>query len=523
VTELSHAETPHEIITRLRETHSRARLASLTGLTPAKVFNIEKGRVVSDEEAAAIRQVAAAVAHPTPAEPVPGISQSAEERVVAVAVAVAVAVEADATASPAPRPVDDVDGRNGSEDDTHGLSDVDERHAVVDANPDVGVHAIFSESATTQPVSVITAVDDDTPFTPMLDDDSSESVRAPVSYTGVSPTALSAIDGYRRYANSEVQTFKDCRRRWYLGWYRGLRPVRESPVGPRAVGDRVHRVLRRWYVPDDGVTQRTDPRDALERLIVEDWTALVAERDADEVFLDRELVKRFESDANLERAVLAGYVEWLAETGADAEYVIVEPEAYLEAELPGVDEPTKIIAKLDARVRRSYDGVRLWLEHKTVMSLAAAVRTLHLDEQVLHQTLVEDLQARGEPRVVGALYNMLRRVKRGPTAQPPFYQRVEVHHNAHEVASFRRRLTATVRDVAAVRHRLDDGEHHLNVAYPRPTRDCAWKCPFFATCGMMDDNSRVEDAMSRLYVKDDPLSYYTRDLITSDGEDGAAT
>jgi hypothetical protein len=40
---------------------------------------------------------------------------------------------------------------------------------------------------------------------------------------------------------------------------------------------------------------------------------------------------------------------------------------------------------------------------------------------------------------------------------------------------------------------------------------------------MMDDNSRVEDAMSRLYVKDDPLSYYTRDLITSDGEDGAAT
>lgn len=319
----------------------------------------------------------------------------------------------------------------------------------------------------------------------------------------VSPTALSLIDGRARYSNSELYSFKDCRRRWWLSFYRGLVPVFESPTGARATGDRVHRALERWYAAP-GVAKQ-DPRDALEQLIVADWTALVQTSGDEGVGLSTQ--EAFKKDADLQRAMVEGYVQWLAETGADAEYQVVEPEAYLEAELPEIPD-TLIIGKIDVRVRRTSDGARMWLEHKTVGGFQQKLATLTLDEQVLHQTLLERLQPGDEPRVVGVLYNMIRRTKRTAAANPPFFQRVEVHHNDHELDSFRRRVVATIQDLRRARQALDDGDDHRSVVYPRPSGDCAWKCPFVQVCGMFDDGSRAEAALDAYFTKGDPYSYY---------------
>lgn len=331
----------------------------------------------------------------------------------------------------------------------------------------------------------------------------------------LSPTTLSAVDGVPRYSQSELATFKDCRRRWWLAFYRGLRPRQESPVGARAIGDRVHRALERWYVPDD--RPRVDPRDALESLIRADWARLVAAAEDEPV--DWSTQEAFKRDADLQRAMVAGYVEWVAETGADSEYRVVAPEAYLEGELPELGGGM-IIAKIDVRVLRTSDDVRLWLEHKTVGGFQQKLATIALDEQVLHQTLVETLQSGEEPRVVGVLYNMLRRTKRGATARPPFFQRVEVHHNRHEIESYRRRVVATIHDLRAVRERLDAGADHRDVAYPRPSGDCSWKCDFVQMCGMLDDGSRVDSALNAHFTVGDPYSYYVANTGDDDSEEG---
>lgn len=331
----------------------------------------------------------------------------------------------------------------------------------------------------------------------------------------VTPTDLSALDGVRRVSNSELQTFKNCRRRWWLAYYRGLRLRHESPIGPRAVGDRVHRALKAWYLPDGEV--RTDPRDALERLIVEDWTTLTSENAASDDYpgppLDDETMQRFRSEADLERAMVEGYVQWLSETGADSELRVIASETYLEADLADDlihnDRPVRVIGKLDVRVRRTSDDVRLVIDHKTVGSFATATAVLPLDEQMLTYMLLEWLNTdEGETRCDGALYNMLRRVKRTAAAKPPFYQRVEVRHNVHELDSMRRRVIGETRDVLHVQSQLDGGADHRETAYPTPTRDCAWRCPFFVVCGMFDDGSRAEDLLEQYYVKDDPLGYY---------------
>lgn len=328
--------------------------------------------------------------------------------------------------------------------------------------------------------------------------------------TDLSPRARTRRDGIDRYAQSELGVFKDCPRRWWLGYGRGLHLRSESATGVRQLGDRVHRALEAWYAPEG--QPRTDPRDALERFLADDWAELVLRTTGgtDEAVEAAQPVRdAFRKEADLQRIMVEGYLEWIGQTGADADLVVVEPEAYLEAALPGL-ENALLIAKIDVRVRRVSDGARLWLEHKTVASFTQKLTGIQLDEQVLHQTLIESLQPGDGERVVGVLYNLLRRVKRGPTAKPPFYRREEIRHNAHELDSYARRVVGTVRNLRALRRQLEAGADPREVAYPRPSGDCSWKCPFFRICPMYDDGSRVDAAERDLYEVGDPTAYYLK-------------
>jgi hypothetical protein len=318
----------------------------------------------------------------------------------------------------------------------------------------------------------------------------------------------------RLFSNSEGQTFKRCRRKWYLAWYLGLRFKRERPTGPRAVGDRVHRALALWYVADPA--GRIDPRQALEQLIESDRQQIVEAWKGDEGLPGTLLAMK--KDDDLERAMLEGYVQWLEETGADSGLVVLESESYQDTEIPllagrgGV--PVYIIAKLDARVRRISDSVLLFIDHKTVGGFAQKTLTLSMDEQMLWYDIIERLN--GVPlgeRTDGALFNMLRRVKRTASAKPPFYQRLEVRHNRFEIESFYERLWGLIQEVLRAERRLDAGESHRVVTYPTPTPDCSWDCDFFLLCPRLDDGSRTRDMIDRHYVRGDPLSYYARDII----------
>jgi hypothetical protein len=212
--------------------------------------------------------------------------------------------------------------------------------------------------------------------------------------------------------------------------------------------------------------------------------------------------------------MLEGYIQWLAETGADAEIEVIAAETYVEAPLHEFNDRVAIIGKMDVRVRRVIDNVRLFIDHKSVASVTQPTIMLPLDEQMLHYHLLEFLTLEeGASRSDGALYNMLRRVKRTAAAKPPFYSRVEVRHNKQELDSYRRRLVGTITDILVVEGQLRDGARHQTVAYPNPTRDCTWDCPFIAVCPMFDDGSRVDAMLEEHYVVGDPLSYYQDEVL----------
>lgn len=330
---------------------------------------------------------------------------------------------------------------------------------------------------------------------------------------------LNEPNGVYRISNSELQTFKRCKRKWWLGWYRRLMLQTEDFTSVRAIGTRVHQALSYWYVPDG--EKRVDPRDALERVIVNDWTKvarLAQERRTSDEQLG-ELAVEFAQATNLERAMIEGYVQWLEETGADAELRIIASETPLvvdvEVDVSKTDvRPAQFIGLLDVRATRVTDGVNLFVDHKTVGDLTAPVVTLPQNEQMLHYHLMEFLSLEdSDVRCDGALYNMLRRVKRSQRAKPPFYDRIEVRHNKFELESYRRRALAATREVMITVDRLERGEEHLDVVYPSPTPNCRFDCDFFAVCNLFDDGSRgVNDMLNALYRETNPLDRYRKQV-----------
>jgi len=164
------------------------------------------------------------------------------------------------------------------------------------------------------------------------------------------------------------------------------------------------------------------------------------------------------------------------------------------------------------RVRRKIDGVRMFRDFKTVGgSFADFANQAQMNEQILTYMLLEHAQNKTpEERAEGGIFTMLKKVKRSAAAKPPFYEQIEVRHNVFTMRAFWQRIHGTVSDLMGVKKALDSGADPNFVAYPRPTKDCKWKCQFYTICPLIDDGSASEAAISEMYEVSDPYGYYNK-------------
>lgn len=295
-----------------------------------------------------------------------------------------------------------------------------------------------------------------------------------------------------RISNSEIQTFKDCRRKWWLNYYRRLQPQTQNFTGALALGSRVHSALDMYY------STGTPLLESYNHFVQLDKKALV-ESYRDTVELDTE--------AELGRIMLEGYLQWVDENGIDADLEMISTEEIIS--MPMFEGRVELQGKLDMRVRRKADGVRMFRDFKTVGgSFTEFAALAHMNEQILTYMLLEAAQNKEGERSEGGIFTMLKKVKRTANAKPPFYDQIEVRHNTFALRAFWNRIHGTVGDMLAVRDALDEGQDHHFVAYPRPSRDCKWKCQFFAVCPLFDDGSAAEHAIAELYSQGDPYKYY---------------
>jgi hypothetical protein len=316
---------------------------------------------------------------------------------------------------------------------------------------------------------------------------------------------------------SEIYSFTRCRRNWFLTYYLGFVPTEEPATGNKQLGIRIHTALEAWY------GYQLDPLTVLALL----YKAEAASRP--------DYAAELSAEADMAEAMVSGYMEWLAEEGADADYETVATETDLRVDLPSVPG-VQLRARMDQVALRKSDGVLLFRDYKTSANFERAEQ-LRLDPQMKFYTLVQHLASPpGGPKLAGGTIDTLRRVKRTPKAEPPFYRRDPFVYTPEEITSTLMRVQAVATQIVYYRFMLDDvyqrsggdlgavNQAQRTLMYPTPIlSDCKWWCPVREICPMMDDGADWSGSLVRSgrFRQADPHEYYKDDALRTIREEMA--
>lgn len=216
-----------------------------------------------------------------------------------------------------------------------------------------------------------------------------------------------------------------------------------------------------------------------------------------------ELPKDWANTYELAEIMVEGYIDWIAETGADADYRTLNVERRIEVEFDTILGDTIIITgQLDHEVVHEPTGLHYLRDHKSVQSMDQAGRQLQVDDQLLTYAVLKMLE--DGTHIAGAEHNMAKRVKRTATAKPPFYERAQVTFNIEQLRNHYRHMHGTLTEMIRAYQTLEaNPELHHDICPPTPTRDCGWDCsaPGIDGCILVDDNSDVESFIRDICVR----------------------
>lgn len=232
--------------------------------------------------------------------------------------------------------------------------------------------------------------------------------------------------------------------------------------------------------------------------------------------------QQLRKDLDMALAIIEGYVQWSLENGIDANLDVVATEHELthRVTLPRTGQVVEWRGKLDVLFQRRDTHQYQCRDYKTVAGFTKA-NLLILDTQMrFYSMLLAFAFPEAADRTNEVLYLMLKRSKRTARAVGPFFEQAAVAYNRHDLNATYLRSLAITEEIVSARESLDgtlpetlNGRHHYTV-YPSPSDFCSWGCIFARICPMFDDGSRVEDAVSALYVQADPYQYYSEERIS---------
>lgn len=296
-------------------------------------------------------------------------------------------------------------------------------------------------------------------------------------------------------SNSEIQTFKECQRKWYLQYYAGLTEKLDTRLGPLPLGSRVHRSLELYYAKD------LDPYETYNEVLEEDRRLF--EEAGLHNFEDQD--SKFWKEADLGRIMLEGYFEWVYENNLDNRLETIGIEESLQ--YPLLDGRVILQGKIDRKVLDVDSEHISIMDYKTAQSFDVYEKTAFTSEQIRMYSMLERLLNKDEP-IDGGIYRILRKVKRTTSAKPPFYKEIHVRLTETDIDTYYRNVLAILKDMLRVRDELDSGKNHLDVVWKQFTKDCSWKCPFVKGCPLMDDGSDFSRYIAFEFKQYNPYERY---------------
>lgn len=280
-------------------------------------------------------------------------------------------------------------------------------------------------------------------------------------------------DGVHRFSNSEISTWRECRRRWMLTYYLSLVKKERDVRFPLEVGNLVHGAFEVFYL-NGGIHSPTSEHLAREFLVekrAEDLAECIGE------YHDTIIKAHKAADA-----CLTSYLHWLDETGADLNIRILGSEDKIEMDGPVPN--TMLNGRIDLLAEDTRTGDIVVIDLKLVGSISEKIRMLHLDTQ---SKMYAILARKRFGRPVRVAFRIVKINQRTAKTRGPQEEEYVIQLNEKQLDVYSQQLTGILSDVLDTTERLDAGEHHQVVAYPSPSDSCSWKCPFFSVCPMLDD------------------------------------
>lgn len=305
-----------------------------------------------------------------------------------------------------------------------------------------------------------------------------------------------------KVSNSEIDVHAQCRRRWWLTYYRGLTPRAEKATGALALGTRIHTALEGYY------TAQLDGEHDVDLLAIHSG---LIEADRVQMLMAGYDIGQLDNEADLGQIMLSGYLDWVAQEGIDAGMELVGVEDRLEHEI--IEGEAVFTGKVDLRFRNRRDGTQRIVDLKTAAQIGPLLEVAATSPQLMSYCSLNLAATPGDESLTSGTYRILKKVKRTAKAQPPFYVEHEVRYSREQLRNHWRHTRNKVRRIVEDRNRLDAGEDHHDVVPPHVTKDCTWICDFKNICPMFDDGSAAEAALDADFTTHDPRGYLESDPV----------
>ena len=319
---------------------------------------------------------------------------------------------------------------------------------------------------------------------------------------------------------SQISTFKDCRRKWYLSYVLGYSPKMTSPK--LVLGKLVHSALESFY-------KGGDIEKAYDQALISEIEKLKKEFPfADEEF--EAYLNELEDELNLGREMVRNYKAYAEVNDPKLINKVISTELRKEVKLK---YSVKILGYMDMIFQDRY-GMCWIMEHKT----ANAISTDHLvlDEQASIYTMLAEKIF--NLKFAGIYYNFIKKavpqkpslLKNGTLSKAKnsnityetymqaikennfnvadyndileyyssqeqgFIRRIPVVRNESEKKEIAQRIQLVARDIKKA-------QNDIKMIYPHPTRDCSWKCQFRDVCIEMNNGGDYKFLLDRNFNK----------------------
>lgn len=278
--------------------------------------------------------------------------------------------------------------------------------------------------------------------------------------------------------HSDISQFLTCRRQWYYNYVLDYRPP-EPLTGPLALGTRVHAALEAYYTG-----QTSNPVAWIDEKGKADLEAL----DYADNVKPWDLTQMYE-DMIIGRNCIKLYMEWLEETGADANYKVVSSEE--KVEIPILDGRVILRGKVDILWEDVSSGLLCVNDFKTTADWGGDLRG-QLERSYQHWCYLIGMQYLYPERIVEcAQYTVLRKVKKIPTTPPkaPLIQRFTVPSTRRSLKMKTRQIERIAQEMLYLRDQEDPA-----IFYPTPNKACSW-CPYKSPCDIADESPEASLAL----------------------------